>query len=95
MGEYHVFSERIGREVALRPLSAEDINDLVEAYLERAKMDDSEGIDPFTEERIEMILQRSQGNIRQVLSLCSQSLDEAVDRGTSDIDPELVQLLVS
>jgi Cdc6-like AAA superfamily ATPase len=94
MSEYHAFSERIGREVTLRPLTAEDINGLVESYLERARENGTSGIQPFTEEGIEVILQRSQGNIRQVLSLCSQSLDRAVDQGESEIRPDLVQSVV-
>jgi type II secretory pathway predicted ATPase ExeA len=91
MSEYHAFSERIGREVVLRSLTAEDINILVESYLNRARANDTTGIHPFTEEGIDVVLQRSQGNIRQILSLCSQSLDSAVEHNEPEINPDTVQ----
>lgn len=91
VSEYHAFSERVGREVTLRPLTTEDINNLVESYLEPARSDDMKGINPFTEEGIDEILQRSQGNIRQVLSLCSQSLDAAVKSNESEVDSEVIK----
>lgn len=90
MSEYHAFSERIGREVALRPLTVEDVDDLVVNYLETASIRQREGIDPFSEQSVEVILQQSQGNIRQVLSLCSRVIDRAVDQGADVIDEDLV-----
>lgn len=94
MSEYHAFSERIGREVTLRPLTAEDINGLVESYLDRERKNGPTGADPFTDEGLEVILQRSQGNVRQVLSLCSQSLDAAVEKNKHSIDAELIQSII-
>jgi type II secretory pathway predicted ATPase ExeA len=91
MSEYHAFSERIGREVTLRPLTTEDINNLVASYLNLARSDATTGIHPFTEEGIDVILQRSQGNIRQVLSLCSQSLDVAVKQNEPEVDSETIK----
>ncbi|SDQ39715.1 BREX system ATP-binding domain-containing protein [Natronobacterium texcoconense] len=91
MQEYHAFSERIGNEVALRPLTDDQLYDLVESYLETARTDGQAGLDPFTEDALQVVLQRSQGNIRQVLSICSRVLDEAVDDGTHTIEPQLVQ----
>lgn len=95
MSEYHAFSERIGREVTLRPLTAEDINGLVESYLDRARETNNTGTRPFTDDGLEMILQRSQGNIRQILSLCSQSLDVAVENDETEIGPDLVQSVLN
>ena len=93
MSEYHAFSERIGQEVALRPLTAENLYELVEDYLDRERTTSGPNrtIRPFTEESLELVLQRSQGNIRQVLSVCSRMLDEAADEGRSDITTEFTQ----
>jgi type II secretory pathway predicted ATPase ExeA len=81
MSEYHAFSERIGEEVALKPLTSENLYELVGDYLyqERVSSAENEGIDPFTEEALDLILQTSQGNIRQVLSMCSRILDDAAE----------------
>ncbi len=96
MSEYHAFSERIGQEVSLRPLTAENLYDLVENYLDRERTTAEPGsaIRPFTEDTLELILQRSQGNIRQVLSVCSRMLDEAASEGRSDITTEFVQEVI-
>jgi type II secretory pathway predicted ATPase ExeA len=94
MSEYHAFSERIGREVALQPLTAEDINDLVKSYLDRAREDTTDAVDPFTDEGLDLILRQSQGNIRQVLSLCSQSLDEAVEKNIPKIESKVIQTVI-
>ena len=91
MSEYHAFSERIGQEVALQPLTDEHIRELVSGYLDMARPDGPTSIDPFTDESLSMILQRSQGNIRQVLSVCSRVLDEGLDEERQQIDAELVQ----
>jgi type II secretory pathway predicted ATPase ExeA len=91
MSEYHAFSERIGQEVALRPLTVDDVGELVEAYLDIARTNGKTGKEPFTEESIELILQRSQGNIRQILSLCSRVLDQAVDEKEAGIEADLVK----
>lgn len=91
MSEYHAFSERIGQEVALKPLTVEDVDELIEAYLNIARTDGSNGMSPFTEGSVELLLQRSQGNIRQILSLCSRVLDEAVDERKSVIESEFVE----
>jgi hypothetical protein len=91
MSEYHAFSERIGQEVALRPLTDEHIKKLVSSYLDSVRTNGQDGIEPFEEESLDLIHQRSQGNVRQALSLCSRVLDAAVDDGNSDIDDRLVR----
>ncbi len=91
MSEYHAFSERIGQEVALRPLTDEHLYELVEEYLDRERIDDTSGIQPFTADGLDLILQRSQGNIRQVLSVCSRILDAAVHEQRSEITAEFIQ----
>ena len=91
MREYHAFSERIGKEVALRPLTDEHLYELVEKYLHRERSKDRDGVHPFTQEGLDVILQRSQGNIRQVLSICSRVLDAAAREQRSEITAEFVQ----
>lgn len=93
MSEYHAFSERIGQEVALRPLTSEHLYELVEGYLNRERTSNptDDTVRPFTEDSLDQVLQRSQGNIRQVLSVCSRILDSAVDENQPDITAEFVQ----
>ena len=91
MSEYHAFSERIGQEVALRPLTDDHIQELVSSYLEIARTNGTSGIDPFTPQCLQLIHQRSQGNVRQALSLCSRVLDTAVDTDSDRIDQEIVR----
>ncbi|WP_089650000.1 BREX system ATP-binding domain-containing protein [Halobacterium hubeiense] len=93
MSEYHAFSERIGEEVALKPLTSENLYELVRDYLdqERVSSADNEGIEPFSEEALDLILQTSQGNIRQVLSMCSRILDDAAESKENEITAAWVE----
>ncbi|GAB3415928.1 hypothetical protein GCM10027435_12700 [Haloparvum alkalitolerans] len=93
MSEYHAFSERIGEEVALKPLTNEHLKELVSNYLDRERDESNEGssIVPFTDEGLDVILQRSQGNIRQALAICSRVLDAAVEESQEVVTPEFVQ----
>lgn len=89
MSEYHAFSERIGEEVALKPLTEDYLRELVVAYLNTARKEDS-GIKPFTDEALSEILQHSQGNIRQVLVACSRTLDTGLAVGEPRIGRKIV-----
>jgi len=93
MSEYHAFSERIGEEVALKPLTSENLYELVRDYLdqERVSSADNQGIEPFSEEALDLILQTSQGNIRQVLSMCSRILDDAAESKENKITADWVE----
>jgi type II secretory pathway predicted ATPase ExeA len=93
MSEYHAFSERIGEEVALKPLTNEHLKELVSNYLDRERDGSNEGssISPFTDEGLDVILQRSQGNIRQALAICSRVLDAAVAENQEVVTPEFVE----
>ncbi|WP_256391501.1 BREX system ATP-binding domain-containing protein [Natronoarchaeum rubrum] len=93
MSEYHAFSERIGEEVALKPLTSENLYELVRDYLDQERMSsaENEGIDPFSEEALDLILQTSQGNIRQVLSMCSRILDDAAESQKNKITSSWVE----
>ncbi|QDX41806.1 BREX system ATP-binding domain-containing protein [Salarchaeum sp. JOR-1] len=92
MSEYHAFSERIGQEVSLRPLTSEHLYELVENYLDKERPSTVESrIRPFTEESLDLILQRSQGNVRQVLALCSRILDDAANENRQEITVDFVE----
>lgn len=90
MSEYHAFSERIGREVGLRPLDQEKTHQLIDEYLERHAIDGNDTTNPFTDNAVDTIVQRSQGNIRRTISLCSRALDAAIDEGNEHVGEETV-----
>jgi len=90
MSEYHAFSERIGEEAALKPLTEEYIRELIVAYLDTARSA-GDGIEPFTDEALSEILRYSQGNIRQALAACSRVIDRGVETGRSRLTAEVVQ----
>ncbi|ODR80175.1 ATPase [Haladaptatus sp. W1] len=96
MSEYHAFSERIGQEVALRPLTSDQLYQLVKDYLQKERRTENNevGIKPFSKESLDLILQRSQGNIRQVLAICSRMLDEGSDANQNQISTEFVKEIV-
>lgn len=89
MSEYHAFSERIGQEVALRPMDENRLRLLIVSYLETVRMDEA-GIHPFTDECLEPILQLSEGNVRQALSLCSRVIDRASREDVDQIERQLI-----
>lgn len=90
MSEYHAFSERIGQEVALKSLTDEQLEDLVIDYLNTARTEECSSTSPFTEESLDMILQRSQGNVRQILSICGRAVDEALRQNEDVISSDIV-----
>lgn len=94
MAEYHAFSERIGEEAALRPLDEEYVHQLVTAYLDRSRMEPTGDTNPFTDKALATILQRAQGNVRQVLAACGRTLDAAVDEGYNNITSELAEDMI-
>lgn len=95
MSEYHAFSERIGREVSLKPLTEEDLVDLISSYLEKAGSESDSVSEVFTEDCLKHILQSSQGNIRQALSVCSYSIDEAANKNRDRVNKEIIEAAIS
>jgi len=95
MSEYHAFSERIGNEVGLRPLTEDDLTELVGKYLATARDGESTAIDPFEQECLDLIHQRAQGNIRQVLSMCGQVLDQGVTEQRENISKDILDRVIS
>jgi Cdc6-like AAA superfamily ATPase len=91
MAEYHAFSERIGNEVALRPFDEDQIEVLIEDYLSAYSLENGESPNPFTEEAIQTLLKKGQGNIRRTISLCGRSIDNAIDNGKQEINKQCVE----
>lgn len=94
MSEYHAFSERIGREVSLKPLTEDALETLMQVYLNENGETDLQVGDLFADGTIRSILQGSQGNIRQALFICSYSVDEALDRGGNRVTDEDVESVI-
>lgn len=91
MSEYHAFSERIGQEVALKPLEEKNLYELINEYLNTAREKQKEDIFPFTEDCLSEILKSSQGNIRQVLSICSKVIDFAIEKEKKEIGDTFIK----
>jgi len=92
--EYHAFSERIFREIILKPLSQETIHGLIEEYLGFHRTDpikEHDSIYPFTEEAISNILQVSQGNMRRALALCNMAIDQGIKQNNEWITPQTIK----
>ena len=92
--EYHAFSERIFREIILKPLSQETIQGLIEEYLDFHRTDpikEHDSIYPFTEKAISNILQVSQGNMRRVLALCNMAIDLGIKQNDEWITPQTIK----
>jgi hypothetical protein len=108
--EYHAFSERIFKEILLRPLTEQNINEFVKAYLQRNRRSDGDSLQdalrrrnitvdnpelyPFTAEALRAILQNSQGNMRRTLSLCSMIIDASCSSSISLIDKETLDGII-
>jgi Cdc6-like AAA superfamily ATPase len=109
--EYHAFSERIFKEITLRPLNEQNINQFVKEYLrnsrsvseeELARKLENEEINaedphlyPFTNDALKMILQTAQGNIRRTLSLCNIAIDTCSMMGSSLINEDVLKKLLT
>jgi type II secretory pathway predicted ATPase ExeA len=90
MAEYHAFGERIGEEVVIAPLTEEDMQQLLDAYLHRPATRERP-LEIFESAALQLLHQRSQGNARQVISTCARLLDYAIDAGRSHIDAETIE----
>lgn len=90
MSEYHAFAERIGNEVSLRPLTAESTATLVRQYLDIAGRT-ADDTPLFTDPALEEIHQQAQGNVRQVLQLCSKTLDFAARTNATQVTPDVLE----
>ena len=94
VSEYHAFSERIGKEVNLKPLTAETVKILIVAYLNRERTTPTRTIEPFTDESIEQIFRFGNGNTRRIITLCSQAMDLSADLECEVIDSTVLQRVI-
>lgn len=91
VGEYHAFSERIVKEVNLKPLNLNSMKTLIVSYLNRERDNSEMKTDPFTDEIIEEIFRSGNGNTRRIITLCSQLIDMSVDLDQDIIDNTLIE----
>jgi Cdc6-like AAA superfamily ATPase len=91
MSEYHAFSERIGREANLKPLTTETVKSLIVSYLNSERITPKMTPEPFTDESIEQIFKLGDGNTRRIITLCSQSMDLCIDSDCEIIDSKVLQ----
>ncbi|KPV62743.1 MAG: hypothetical protein AOA65_1638 [Candidatus Bathyarchaeota archaeon BA1] len=92
--KYHAFSERILREVPLKPLNQETIKTLIQEHLNLHRTEPIKEPDPmypFTQEAITHILQASQGNVRRALALCNIAIDLGIKQGDEWITPQTIR----
>ena len=94
VSEYHAFSERIGKEVNLKPLTAETVKILIVAYLNRERTTPARTIEPFTDESIEQIFRSGNGNTRRIITLCGQAMDLFASLECETIDSTVLQRVV-
>jgi len=94
MSEYHAFSERVGREVSLRPMTEENLRELVRSYLGLVTDEPIDVSDYFDESSLRLILQSSQGNVRQALSICSYTIDNAAKKGQTHVGEQVIREVI-
>lgn len=89
VSEYHAFSERIAKEVNLKPLNQTTVRTLIVSYLNRERLKQKSSLEPFTDSSVNHIFQVGNGNTRRIVTLCSQLVDHGTDLESESID-ELV-----
>ncbi|MCK4714521.1 MAG: AAA family ATPase [Candidatus Aenigmarchaeota archaeon] len=78
---------RVGTKVELTTLTKSETRELIKKRITRIGGDD---IKPFTGGTIDYIFQRTGGFPREVLRLCSELVQEAVDKNISTIDTDFI-----
>jgi len=97
ISEYHAFSERIFREVVLKPLERDDLRSLVVEHLNLARFDNphpSSAVYPFTEEALDVIYKAAVGNIRRILMICNRAIDRGSEEGFPVLTVERIKKLL-
>jgi Cdc6-like AAA superfamily ATPase len=93
ISEYHAFSERIGKEVNLKPLTRENVGEFIVSYLNLKRKLGSDSLGPFTDSAIDKIFVQGQGNARQIITICSNLLDLSIKEGKK-IDEDFVNSIL-
>lgn len=88
ISDYHAFSERIFRNVVLRPLDNEMLRQLILDYLNMYRIEQNSDLDiyPFNEDALDDILLAAQGNVRRVLMICNRVIEIGAEGGYPEID---------
>jgi len=94
VAEYHAFSDRIAKEANLKPLDRQSVNLLITEYLNLCRSNPSDSLEPFTEECVQRIFVEGNGNVRRVITICSQAIDEALLREIDCIDLGMLESIV-
>lgn len=94
LSEYHAFSERIAYEVNLRPLTEENVSNLIIAYLNRFRIKPSSSIEPFTSDGIYAAFENGHGNARRIITICSLAIDRALVEKVNEIDQGIILSIV-
>jgi len=92
--EYHAFSERIFKEVLLKPLNEATLRNLIAEYVQRHRTGQNGGIGqlyPFSDDSIRPLLEFSQGNMRRALSICNISIDIATETNSETITGDFLK----
>jgi len=91
LAEYHAFSERIAYEVNLRPLTEDNVRELIVAYLNQFRTTtSSSSIDPFTPDGIFAAFEHGNGNARRIVTICSLAIDRALEEKKKKIDQSVI-----
>lgn len=93
VSEYHAFSERIGKETCLKPLTVEKTKNLILAYLEHEVLDAEKPLDCFDEGVYQTLFERGMGNSRQILTLCGKLIDLIADQGEQKVTTSTIEKL--
>ncbi len=78
---------RVGTKVELTTLTKSETRELIKRRISRIGGDD---IKPFTSGTVDYVFQRTGGFPREVLRLCSELIQEAVDKNISTIDSDFI-----
>ncbi|HQJ87968.1 MAG TPA: DUF2791 family P-loop domain-containing protein [Methanoregulaceae archaeon] len=93
ISDYHAFSDRISKEVPLKPMDLSLMQELVTAYLNQARDRASEATDPFSGEALTSIYELGMGNTRRILTICSQAIEAYATCPGSAIDGAMIRNL--
>jgi len=83
-----------GEEIKLEPFDFPTTREVIVAYLNSARHDESDTTSPFLEKTVEYIFQQSKGIPRQFNQLCYKAINGAMRTGARHIDtPRLIKAL--
>jgi hypothetical protein len=86
--------DRIDAEITLSSFSRKDTETLVENRLRFDRIQgkfENKPLIPFSEDFIDFIYQKSNGELRSIINLCSQVLDVGLEKGVKKLDADFAQ----